>query len=270
MKLKNNISLQCLLVMMVALCLSSCKSVNRNTVYFQNADELSMPVDLPQYAIRIKPDDELRIIISSSMPDATLVYNFSPFTESRLGQKDKATTLTTTTYLVQPNGKVTLPVLGDIEVAGKTTLEVKEMILARLVDHVIDPIVSVDMMSMSALVLGRVDRPGRVSFTHQRYSVLDALAQCGDVRLDGKKQNIRLVREENGKAVTHVLDLTDANIISSPYYYLQQNDVLIVDASVAAKSNAEYNQMNSFKISVISTCVSTLSVIVSMAIALLK
>lgn len=270
MKLKSYITLHCLLATLVALCLTSCQSVNRNTVYFQNADELIVDTDLNNYALRIKPDDELRVIITSAFPDATMVYNYTPFSESRLGQKDRTTTLNTTTYLVQPDGKITLPVLGDVEVVGKTTVEVKEMIIDMLKDQVVDPVVSVDLMSMYALVLGRVDRPGRVSFTHQRYSVLDALAQCGDVRLDGRKQNVRILREENGKIRTHVLDLTDASVITSPYYYLQQNDVLIVDASVAAKSNAEYNQMNSFKISVISTCVSTLSVIVSMAIALLK
>lgn len=270
MKLRLNIPLLSLLVSMAALCLTSCQSVNRNTVYFQNADEVIVDSEMHDYALRIKPDDELRVIITSALPDATMVYNYTPFSESRIGQKDRTTTLNTTTYLVQPDGKITLPVLGDVEVAGKTTVEVKNEIVEMLREQVVDPVVSVDFISMNALVLGRVEHPGRVTFSHQRYSVLDALAQCGDVRLDGKKQNVRILREENGKISTHVLDLTDASIITSPYYYLQQNDVLIVDASIAAKSNAEYNQMNSFKISVISTCVSTLSVIVSMAIALLK
>lgn len=270
MKLNSTIRLACLLLTMSALGWTGCKSVDTNTVYFQNADEVLATAHLYDYSIRIKPDDELRIIISSPLPDATFQYNYSPFSESRIQQKDRTTTTNLTTYLVQPDGNITLPVLGDVHVAGMTTLEVKNMITAMLENHVKDPIVSVNILDMCAIVLGRVGNPQRVTFTHQRYSVLDALARCGDVRLDGKKQNVRLVREVNGKAETHVLDLTDANIVSSPYYYLQQNDVIIVDASVAAKSNAEYNQMNSFKISVISTCVSTLSVIVSMAIALLK
>ena len=118
-------------------------------------------------------------------------------------------------------------------------------------------------------VLGAVLEPGSIEVKSERFSVLDALAAAGDMTVQGKRDNVLLIRDNNGKREFHRLNLKDAGIVDSPYFYMQQNDVIYVEPSDVAAENAEYNQNNSFKVSVISTVVSAASVVASLLIALL-
>ena len=257
-------------LLMSSLTMTGCMTTSDNIVYFNNADQVLVGQALPDYEIKAKPGDELRILVSSTVPEATVMYNLPPYIQNHSNAKQTSRETTLTTYIVSPSGNITLPVIGDLNVVGKTSEEIKCMVSDRVAEQVKDPIVTVEFVGFRVTVLGEVGASQRINVQTQRFSILDAIASCGGVRLTGQKEKVRLIREENGTTTTHVLDLRDASLINSPYFYLQQNDVLIVDADDVAKSNALYNQQNGFRLSVVSTCVSAISVIASLLIALTK
>lgn len=270
MKLKQHLQILVLSLSMLpaALLLTGCQTTQPAVNYFVNADEVIQGQPLPDYTQRIRPNDELRIIISSTVPEATSMYNLPPYIQSSPGAQVASSERQLCTYLVTPSGYITLPVIGDVQVKGLTTEELKQTILNYVGQRVKDPIVTVEFTGITVEVLGQVSSPGRQTFSTQRISIFDVLARCGGVQLNGRKETVRLIREEDGRIYTHHLDLTDANIVNSPYFFLHQNDLIIVEPSENAKRNATYDQMNGYKLSVISTVVSACSVLASLIIAL--
>lgn len=131
-----------------------------------------------------------------------------------------------------------------------------------------DPYVKVQLVNFKVNVLGEVARPGTIEVDTERYSLLDALAAAGDLTPYGERENILLIREENGQKHFHHLNLNDAATLSSPYFYLQQNDVIYVEPNKIRHDNSKYNQNNSYKLSVVSAVVSAVSVVASLCIAL--
>lgn len=123
-------------------------------------------------------------------------------------------------------------------------------------------------MNFRVNVLGEVARPGQIKVDRQRFSVLDALAAAGSMTDYGNRTNVLVVRENNGKAEYHYFDLTKSDITSSPYYYLQQNDVVMVAPTETKESNARYDTNNSYRVQVVSAIVSGASVLASLIIAL--
>lgn len=111
-------------------------------------------------------------------------------------------------------------------------------------------------------------KPGRIPVTTDRYSLLDALTAAGDLTPYGKRDNVLLIREENGVRKSVRLNLNDAATLQSPYFFLKQNDYIYVEPTDVRRHNAEYNQNNAFKLSVVSTIVSGCSVVASLIIAL--
>ena len=264
-----------LLIMMIAAAtLLSCTSTKDNTLaYFRDlavAPNGTLPNPQGDYSIRIQPDDELVISITSAVPEATAAYNLpmdNPATRSYLRQ---TTQPRSQTYIVDDQGCIMLPVLGRMLVKGKTLGEISEDIKKLVEKDVHDPYVRVDIVNFSVDVMGEVRTPQRVYSGHQHFTVLDALAQCGDLTEFGKRDNVYVIRTEDGKRTYQRLDLNNSEIFSSPYFYLQQNDVIYVEPNQIRIDNSKYNQNNAFKLSVISTVVSTVSVIASLIIALAR
>lgn len=117
-------------------------------------------------------------------------------------------------------------------------------------------------------MLGEVKRPGAIEAKSERFTIFDALAAAEDMTEYGERTNVMVIREENGQRVYHRVNLKDARIVDSPYYYLQQNDVVYVEPNRIKAGNAKYSQNNAFKVTVVSTIVSAVSVIASLVIAL--
>lgn len=221
------------------------------------------------YSLKIKPDDELKINISSAVPQATSQYNLPAVNYVGRGDTQLSTSGSIPTYTVSESGHITIPSIGKIKVLDLTPEEVSELITEKISETVIDPIVKVDLKNFHVIVLGSVSSPGTKSFSGQRCSIFDAIGAAGDITLHGRKDNVVLMREINGNVEKHVLDLTNSDILTSPYYYLQQNDVIMVDATDVSKENSTYNSMNSFRLQTTSTIVSAASVIASLLIAFL-
>jgi len=263
-----------LIVMIAAATLLSCTSPKENTLaYFkdlQNAPSGTLPNPQGDYPIRIQPDDELTISVTSAVPEATAAYNLpmdNPATRNSLRQ---ATQPRSQTYIVDEQGYIMLPTIGRYMAKGKTLSEISNELTAIVSQNVKDPHVRVDIVNFSIDVMGEVRAPQRVYSSHQHFTVLDALSQCGDLTEFGERDRVYVIRTEDGKRAYHRLDLTNSEVFNSPYFYLRQNDVIYVEPNKIRIDNSKYNQNNAFKLSVISTIVSSVSVIASLVIALTR
>lgn len=267
MKLRN-ILWFCAVLLMCASC-GSTKEVP-TLAYFQNLKDSvgKLPDNVSNYKIKIQPDDELIITITSTLPEATAMYNLPLGNPSLKGNINATQSPRIQTHIVDRNGMIQLPVLGEIQAAGLSTKELEAVIKNRVSEHVKDPFVRVEMINFTVNVMGEVRAPQRIVVGKERFSVLDALAAAGDLTEYGKRDNVLVIRTENGKSTYHRLNLTDGSIYASPYFYLQQNDVVYVEPNDIKIDNSKYNQFSAFKLSQLSTIVSLASVIASLVIAL--
>lgn len=265
-KIITNISL--LLLSIVAV--SSCSSYKTSLPYFEDIrDSISGEFNQGDYGIKIIPDDELLITVTSMVPEATAMYNLSLSNPATRDGVLKATQPQQQTYIVDVNGDIQFPVLGKLRVAGMSTQELTQELTSRISKDVDNPVVRVQLVNFRINVLGEVKHPGAISVNKERYSILDALADAGDLTEYGERSNVLLIREIDGKRIFQRMNLNSSALLTSPYFYLQQNDVVYVEPNEIRRENAKYNQNNSYKISVVSTIVSACSVIASLVIALL-
>lgn len=265
--MKKKLSL--MVTALIALLLASC-GVKKDLTYFENIDDKPEVLDsiYSDYAVRIKPADELLITVWSEVAEATLLYNLPQVAYAEAGDTEMTANRKVLSYIVDQDGYISFPVVGKVKVEGMTTSEVAGMLTKRISNDVRDPLVRVQMANFRVNVMGEVNSPRTITVKNERFTVLDALSAAGDLTVYGRRDNVLLIREEDGKRSYHRLDLTKADLLTSPYYYLQQNDVIYVEPDKVRRSNAEYNQNNSFKVQIISATISAVSVIASLVIAL--
>ena len=230
-------SLYCLL----ALCFISTSCINtRKTTYFNDLGDTRIQSPAPSVPI-IHKNDLLSISVNSSNPDASKIFN-----DPNLSNTTTSTATGSTTqmvgYLVTDEGSFKFPELGTIKAEGLTIKELSEFMTQILIDKklLIDPIVTIRFLNFRVTVLGEVNHPTVITVPNERISVLEALGLAGDLTIYGKRDNVLLIREENGGKLIKRIDLNSPDILRSPYYYLQSNDVLYVEANknkVASVSN---------------------------------
>lgn len=239
--MKKNVlsfSIIALMILMLASCASS-----KKVAYFQNAVDGVVERSEGLYDAKIMPKDILTITVSTTNPEAATPFNLTiSNTLNATGQMYSGSGVLQT-YLVDNNGEIEYPVVGKIKVAGLTKNECQELVKSKIKAFLAedeDPIVTVRMSSYRVTIIGEVRSPGVIPVGTEKMSILEALASAGDLTIYGKRDNVMLIREEaNGQKTVHRLNLNDANIISSPYYYLQQNDIVYVEPNgVQAKNSA--------------------------------
>ena len=224
------------------LMLGSCAS-SKKVAYFQNAVDGVVAQSEGLYDAKIMPKDILTITVSTTNPEAATPFNLTVSnTLNSTGQMYSGSGVLQT-YLVDNDGEIDYPVIGTIKVAGLTKNECQELVKSKIKAFLAEeenPIVTVRMSSYRVTIIGEVRSPGVIPVETEKMSILEALASAGDLTIYGKRDNVMLIREEaNGQKTIHRLNLNDANIISSPYYYLQQNDIVYVEPNgVQAKNSA--------------------------------
>lgn len=207
----------------------------KNVTYFQDLDT-GMVKELAEAAeIRVRPDDRLSIVVVSKNPELASLFNL-PLLAQRVGQPGVTTAQRASnevaSYVVDAEGNIQFPVLGSINIGGMRRSEVAAYIADELIGRNLmkDPTVIVDFVNRGVNVLGEVMKPGRVTFDRDRFTVLDAIAGAGDLTIQGKREDVLVVRQDDeGKQTAYRIDLTDADAtVKSPAFYLQQNDVVYV------------------------------------------
>ncbi|MDE1191331.1 MAG: polysaccharide biosynthesis/export family protein [Arachidicoccus sp.] len=236
----------CMLILLSAL--SACSDY-KNIAYFHNINDSTkvyikgedVPVSDYQ-ALTIHPDDLLQVTISTLDPSVDGMLNISSSTSTAATPNANAGSGVAlpgpdqSGYLVSKEGDIEIPVLGTLHVGGHTTDEIKELVKSKAAVLYKSPVVNVRLINFKVTVLGEVTRPGTYVITGERANVLDAIGMAGDLTIYGKRENIMLVRQLPGSEKKIVrLDLNDTHMMASPWFYLQQGDVLYIEP---AKSKA--------------------------------
>lgn len=249
---------------LVVLSFFSCGST-KNVAYFQNADTLNLSASKGLYDAKIMPKDLLTITVSTTDPKAAMPFNLS--VQSTLGNGGSLSSGSGSLlqYLVDNDGCINFPVVGLIKVAGLTKRECEDLIHDKVKPYMAAserPIINVRMSSFKISVLGEVASPGQYTVDAEKISILQALADAGDLTIYGKRNNVMLVREDaNGQKSIHRLNLNDANLINSPYYYLQQNDAIIVEPNKVKAQNSSIGQSTTLWFSAIGIVTSVASLV---------
>ena len=249
-----------------ALLLASC-ATNKRAAYIQQV-QTDIPTAIEQdYQIRIKPLDRLTVTINSKDPELAAPFNAASSYNSLNGLSSYSSSSNGNLQIltVDKEGKIQLPIIGEIDCDGLTRNELAKKIENTIRENgmVHDPIVIIQFADVKFSVLGEVARPGQFSITKDRISLFDALAMAGDLTIYGQRENVALIREENGMRTVHYFDLKNPDILTSPYFYLQQDDVVYVTPNKYKAQAGEINQNRSFYISLVSVAVSVATLLVT-------
>jgi polysaccharide export outer membrane protein len=247
---------------------SSCMST-KNITYFQNKDDINLVASKQLYDAKIMPKDILQIQVFSMTPGASESFNL-------LKNISASTSTTTTTnqnsvynYLVSNDGTIVMPIIGTVKVGGLSKNEAESLIKSKILPYMSESenvVVHVRMMNYKYAVLGGVRKPGLYTTQNEKVSILEAIAQAGDLTTFAYRDRIFLIREySDGQKEYHQLNINDANIISSPYYYLQQNDVIYVESRKTEARNAFISSNTSIWITLASSLMSIATFIIALS-----
>ena len=201
-------------------CLVSCAS-KKDLVYLQNNKENQ---EASSYEPYLQKDDVLLILVTSENPEIAAPYNLKSVIVD-----NNTTNTKLQTYIIDSNGNIEFPILGTIHLAGLTKSDAVAKVKEALKEHVTDAVVNIRILNFKISVLGEVTHPGSYTIKSERITLLEALSLAGDLTIYGKRNNILLIREQNGTKIMERIDITKTDFIDSPYYYLSQNDVLYVE-----------------------------------------
>ncbi len=250
----------------MVLVLGSCGST-KNVAYFKNADSISYAASRGLYEAKIMPKDELTITVVTTDPRASVPFNLAVSAKMGTGGSLNTGSATLQGYLVDNDGNIQFPVVGKIHVAGLSKNECQDLVKEKIAPYLAEkenPIVTVRMSSYRVTVTGEVGKPGVVYVPTEKMSVVEALAAAGDLTIYGKRENVMLIREDaTGQKNIHRLNLNDANIINSPYYYLQQNDIIYVEPNKVKAQNSSIGSSTNILLSVVGTLMSLASIVIS-------
>lgn len=218
-----------------------------------------------KYEVIIHSDDLLAIMVNSRDPELALPFNM-PMITYQLGSNSSGQQRVLG-YLVDTNGNIDFPILGEIHVEGLTRMQLTELIKNKLIegDLIKDPIVTVQFLNFKISVMGEVGRPGSFTISGDRITLLEALSMAGDLTIYGRRDRVGVIRENNGKRTILFHDLRSADIFNSPCYYLQQNDIVYVEPNKAKSGQSSINQNNS-----IGVWVSVISLLTTIAVLIFK
>lgn len=247
-------------------------SAPRNINYFQDGESGRENEILKTLKITVKPEDKISIVVNSQTPMLADMFNL-PIVAHRVGYSQESSlnqSQQVSCYTVDENGEIDFPVLGKIKVAGKNREEIAAYIKKELIDRKLinDPVVTVEFSNLYISVLGEVNKPGRYGIDRDKITLLDAIGMAGDLTIYGKRQNVVVMREEEGKQLFYRVDLTSVNdLYSSPVYYLQQKDVVYVEPN---ETRARQSTVNGNNVRSTSFWVSIASLLTSVAVLIFK
>lgn len=252
------ISIYCILLLLLS---TSCNLLRtRNIVYFSD-----LPKDKPVITEKIrddrgpviKPEDLLSITVVTLNPESNMLFNTGILLpvgggsgmRQQQGNNDAAQG-----YLVDDQGYIEFPVLGRVKLAGLTREEANNKLTADLQEYLQQPIVKVRYMNFRVTVLGEVSSPSVVTAMDDNMNVIEALSMAGDLTLYGKREDVLVIREENGIRTMARLNLNDSRVFDSPYFNLHQNDVIYVEPDKAKVAGTGFIRRNwGFAVGLIST-----------------
>ena len=247
--------------------LASCQAYKK-VPYLQDPEVVGQAVQQETlYDAKIMPKDQLTVVVSCTNPELAAPFNLTGAGSAGMtaGNSQSASQSSQQTYLVDNEGNINFPVLGALKVGGLTKKEVEQMVMEKLKPYIKEnPIVTVRMVNYKISVLGEVARPGTFTISNEKVNLLEALAMAGDMTIYGIRDNVKLIRESaDGRQEIITLDLNKAETLLSPYYWLQQNDIVYVTPNKAKARNSDISNSTSLWFSATSILVSLASLLVT-------
>ena len=244
---------------------ASCGSP-RKAIYFNTHDKADSVItsvqSFPRPEVIIKPDDIVAVNVSSvdafTQADPVAIFNnggvnYNVEGQQRVGQAAQGTGLKG--YLVDNEGYIDFPVIGKVKIGGLNPTEVKKVLAEKISNYLKSPVVEIRVINFKVNMLGELSRVGPVLVPNHKISILEAIAAAGDIPITGRRDNVLLIREKDGKQEFARLNLNSKSIFSSPYYYLQKNDILYVEPNRLKRQ--ETNEFIRFYLPALATIVSS-------------
>lgn len=250
------------LIVLLAFVMTGCQSYKK-VPYLQDAEAVSHGVQNEQlYDAKIMPKDLLTIVVSCTSPELAAPFNLTVATQGNVASNYTTAQPVLQQYLVDNEGKINFPVLGELHVGGLTKKATEQMIVEKLKPYIKEiPIVTVRMVNYKISVIGEVARPGTL-LSRMKSKLIGSMAMAGDMTVYGLRDDIKLIREDaNGRQEIVTLDLNKTETILSPYYWLQQNDIIYVTPNKAKARNSDIGSSTSLWFSATSILISIASLL---------
>ncbi|WP_374460800.1 polysaccharide biosynthesis/export family protein [Chryseobacterium taeanense] len=265
-----------ILVIISALVLISCKTnpnAKNDLNYLQNIEKVAIESSARNSVNTIQKGDQLVILITAK--DMAVVKPFNQnYSSSDLIQSNAtaggntpnqgATNISGPTYIVDSDGNIDFPVLGSVNAGGKTLVELKDDLRERIQQFVINPTINIRLANFKVTILGEVNRQGDYIISNGQGTILNALGMAGDLTMYGKRDDVLVIRTEDGVVSHGKVNLLDANLINSPYYHLKQGDAIIVPATNTKDVQSKQNPNTGLYLTAASIAITAAAVIVSL------
>lgn len=253
-----------ILLFIALLTMASCKTQEK-IVYFQDTQANGTINTQKAVALKLIPGDKIGVnVTSATTPELAMRYNLTQ------GNASTSATMNVNNYryTLDENGNVDLPGIGRMKVSGLTRAEAASLIQAKYRDGIInDAVVTVSTYNQYVTILGEVKNPGQLEITRDNLNILEAIGRAGDLTITGRRDCVKVIRQEGDQSKTYYVDLRSKDIFNSPVYNLQQNDVIYVEPNKMKSGQSTYND-NSIRS--ISTWLSISSFLTSLAILIFR
>ena len=263
MNLKN-----LLVVFSIMLFACSCRAP-RNIAYLQGIDTLTaeqLASMRQMYVPRITAGDMLTITVSALDPATVVAFNPPLLSYKKPGATEVGVTQQIQTYHVDNDGNINFPVFGKVRVTGLSQQELNELLQSKIGETVESPIVNSQIVNYKVTVAGEVAEPQEVEVPNGRITILDAIGKAGDLLITGDRESVVVYRDNNGTPEFGRLDLTDPNIVASPYFYLKQNDYVYVEPNDSKKLTSGFSETKQYNLTLFSAMISAISAIVTIIV----
>lgn len=238
---------------------TSCES-RKNMIYFQNIEQIALESQTVHNTPVIQIGDMLSISVSALDMEAAQPFNLPVIAVNNISgtvngiPKQQG-------YRVLNNETIVFPIIGHLKIGGLSILEAQNLIISKLSEYIKKPIVNIEIVNFKVTILGDVVKPGTFLVQNERISILQALGLAGGLTIQGKRQDILVIREVDGKKEYRKIDLRDANLLNSDYYFLKQNDVVYIQPNKTKINSSKYGPAVSVTVSIASTIIALISVL---------
>lgn len=239
-----------LLSLLITLLFLSCAS-KKDVVYFQGISDFETIADKNSFTPKFKVDDLINIHVSTLDPEASVPFNLFR------GASEGGITPEQVDYLIDKDGEIDFPVIGKLKISGLSAEEVRGLLRQKLSPYLKNPIINIRLQNFTVTILGEVRRPGTYPVNGERSTILEALGMAGDLTVKGVRSNVMVIRDFDGTKVSTRIDLTSKAALSSPVFYLTQNDVVYVEPNQSAITSSSLDNRASIWVSIVSVLITS-------------
>lgn len=228
----------------------SCAS-KKDVVYFNDVLDYETIVGDNLNSYKFKVNDLVNINVSTLDPEASVPFNiFRGIQEGGFRPEQLE-------YIVNQDGNITFPVIGEVKIIGLTPRQVQELLKEKLAPYLKDPIINIRLQNFMVTILGQVRSPGTYRVEGEQITIFQALGLAGDLDIRGLRKNVLVIRDFNGTKVVNTIDLTSKEVLNSPVYYLTQNDVIYVEPNNSAVKTSNLDNRASIAVSIASLLITS-------------